>query len=90
MSQAARTVTPSPPAAELPTDLHRYEHGPFKFGDPDLYDRHLMFEDVYKHMPPHLARQREELRALRAIQPKNGSPGRQNLDEQAQSVAKEG
>jgi hypothetical protein len=41
-------------------------------------------------MPPHLARQREELRALRAIQPKNGSAEQQNLDEQAQSVAKEG
>jgi hypothetical protein len=41
-------------------------------------------------MPPHLARQREELRALRAIQPKKGSAQEQQLDEQAQSVAKEG
>jgi len=53
-------------------------------------DPATMFEDVYKHMPPHLARQREELRALRATQPKNGSPEQKNLDEQARSVAKEG
>jgi len=53
-------------------------------------DPATMFEDVYKHMPPHLARQREELRALRAIQPNKGSQEQQNLDEQTQSVAKEG
>ena len=49
-----------------------------------------MFEDVFKHMPPHLTRQREELRALRALEPKKGSPEQVNLDQQAQSVVKEG
>ena len=53
-------------------------------------DPATMFEDVYKHMPPHLARQREELKALRALEAKKGSPEQTNLDQQAQSVAKEG
>ena len=29
-----------------------------------------MFEDVYQHLPPHLAEQREQLRAERATQGK--------------------
>jgi hypothetical protein len=41
-------------------------------------------------MPPHLARQREELKALRALEPRKGSPEQVNLDQQAQPVAKEG
>jgi hypothetical protein len=51
-----------------------------------------MFEDVYKQMPPHLARQREELKALRALQAsiKPGSSEEAELDTQTQSVAKEG
>jgi 2-oxoisovalerate dehydrogenase E1 component subunit alpha len=53
-------------------------------------DPATMFEDVYKQMPPHLARQREELKALRAMAPKRGSTEQANLDEQARSVAKEG
>src|ERR1700759_3859533 len=54
--------------------------------DPDT-----MFEDVYRHMPPHLQRQREQLKALRAMTPKKGSEGEQaNLDEQTRSLAKEG
>ena len=53
-------------------------------------DPATMFEDVYKQMPPHLARQREELKALRAVTPKRAATEQANLDEQARSVAKEG
>jgi hypothetical protein len=49
-----------------------------------------MFEDVFKQMPPHLARQREQLKALRAIEPKKGSPEEAKLDLQTRSIAKEG
>jgi 2-oxoisovalerate dehydrogenase E1 component alpha subunit len=31
--------------------------------EPPRLDPHLMFEDVFKHMPPHLHRQAAELRA---------------------------
>ena len=51
-------------------------------------DPATMFEDVYKHMPPHLQRQREELKALRATAAK-GSAEQEPLD-QTQSIAKEG
>jgi 2-oxoisovalerate dehydrogenase E1 component alpha subunit len=64
-----------------------------KFGtltEGPTLDPSTMFEDVYKHMPPHLARQREELKALRALEIKKGSSEQANLDQQAQSVAKEG
>src|SRR5882672_3189185 len=63
-----------------------------KFGtltEGPTLDPSTMFEDVYKHMPPHLARQREELKALRALEVKKGSSEQANLDQQAQSVAKE-
>jgi 2-oxoisovalerate dehydrogenase E1 component alpha subunit len=53
-----------------------------------------MFEDVFKHMPPHLARQREELKALQALEAKKGAASRaaaqKNLDAQTRSVPKEG
>jgi 2-oxoisovalerate dehydrogenase E1 component alpha subunit len=49
-----------------------------------------MFDDVYKEMPPHLARQREELLALSRVQPARGSDEEHDLDRQAQPVAKEG
>jgi hypothetical protein len=49
-----------------------------------------MFEDVFKHMPPHLARQREQLRALRALEPRKGSEAADNLEHQTRAVAKEG
>ena len=66
-----------------------------KFGtltEGPFLDAATMFEDVYKQMPPHLARQREELKALRALQAsiKPGSSEEAELDAQTQSVAKEG
>ena len=66
-----------------------------KFGtltEGPFLDATTMFEDVYKQMPPHLARQREELKALRALQAsiKPGSSEEADLDAQTQSVAKEG
>jgi 2-oxoisovalerate dehydrogenase E1 component alpha subunit len=53
-------------------------------------DPATMFEDVYRHMPPHLARQREELKTLRAMLPKKGSAEQANLEQTARSTAKEG
>src|SRR5579863_1514204 len=50
-------------------------------------DPATMFEDVFKQMPPHLARQREQLRALRSMK---DPAAEHNLDEQTRSVAKEG
>jgi starch phosphorylase len=35
---------PLPPAGPYP-ELRRFEHGPFRFAEPDLYDRHLMFDN---------------------------------------------
>jgi starch phosphorylase len=32
------------PEAEAHPELRRFEHGPFRFREPDLYDRHLMFD----------------------------------------------
>jgi 2-oxoisovalerate dehydrogenase E1 component alpha subunit len=49
-----------------------------------------MFEDVYKDMPPHLARQRQQLLDLVGKQPSPGSPEARELDQQARPVAKEG
>jgi 2-oxoisovalerate dehydrogenase E1 component alpha subunit len=49
-----------------------------------------MFDDVYKEMPPHLARQREELLQLSGVQPARGSDEEHDLDHQEQPVAKEG
>lgn len=55
-----------------------------------------MFEDVFKHMPAHLARQREQLKALRAAQTRaeaddgaRAAAGR-NLEPEARAVPKEG
>ena len=59
-------------------------------------DPATMFEDVYHEMPPHLARQREELLALSRVktagglEPAGGSDEEHELDRQAQPVAKEG
>ena len=39
-------------------------------------DPATMFDDVYKEMPPHLARQREELLELSRLQPARGSERR--------------
>src|SRR5438552_243001 len=35
-----------PPEVEVEPypELRRFEHGPFRFREPDLYDRHLMFD----------------------------------------------
>jgi glycogen phosphorylase len=44
MSRAVIDRTPEPPAAEPRPELRRFEHGPFRFREPDLYDRHLMFD----------------------------------------------
>jgi 2-oxoisovalerate dehydrogenase E1 component alpha subunit len=53
-------------------------------------DPATMFEDVFKQMPAHLERQREQLKGLLALQPPKGSPAQQQLDEQSRSIAKEG
>jgi starch phosphorylase len=49
MSRAVSDRPPPSPAPEPPPagsrfDLRRFEHGPFSFHEPDLYDRHLMFD----------------------------------------------
>jgi 2-oxoisovalerate dehydrogenase E1 component alpha subunit len=41
-------------------------------------DPATMFEDVFKHMPAHLARQREELKALRESQVRDRTAGQQH------------
>ena len=48
-----------------------------------------MFEDVFKQMPAHLARQRDQLRVLLRAQAQEGSPP-EKAPEGLQSVAKEG
>ncbi len=53
-------------------------------------DAATMFEDVFKHMPPHLARQREQLKALQGLEPPKGSPAQKELERQTRSLAKEG
>jgi 2-oxoisovalerate dehydrogenase E1 component alpha subunit len=53
--------------------------------DPDS-----MFEDVYATLPPHLVRQREEMRALRDARAEPGAGETKALDSQAQRVTKEG
>jgi 2-oxoisovalerate dehydrogenase E1 component alpha subunit len=53
-------------------------------------DPTTMFEDVYKEMPQHLKRQRDELLALTHRQPQQGTAEEHSLDSQAQPVAKEG
>jgi len=53
-------------------------------------DPATMFEDVYKEMPPHLVRQREELLELSSQQPARGSSDEHALDRQARPLAKEG
>ena len=49
-----------------------------------------MFEDVFHEMPPHLARQREELNHLSGTQPAKGSGEEKSLDSRSTAVAKEG
>ncbi|MGH8137016.1 MAG: thiamine pyrophosphate-dependent enzyme [Steroidobacteraceae bacterium] len=58
--------------------------------DGPTLDPATMFEDVFKQMPPHLARQREQLKALQALEHKKGSQAKSNLEQQTRSVAKEG
>jgi 2-oxoisovalerate dehydrogenase E1 component subunit alpha len=53
-------------------------------------DPATMFEDVYKEMPPHLARQREQLLDLIGKQPAPGSSEARELDQQTRPIAKEG
>src|SRR6185437_7394501 len=53
-------------------------------------DPTTMFEDVFHEMPPHLARQREELKRLAEAQPAKGSGEEQSLDARSAAVAKEG
>ncbi len=56
--------------------------------DGPALDPATMFEDVFKQMPPHLVRQREELLALKAL--KDPQLEARNLEPQTRSVAKEG
>jgi 2-oxoisovalerate dehydrogenase E1 component alpha subunit len=53
-------------------------------------DPATMFDDVYKEMPPHLAKQREQLLELARLQPARGPQAEHDPDRQAQPVAKEG
>ena len=48
-----------------------------------------MFDDVYKEMPPHLARQREELLKLQA-QGAVADGAEHDLERPTQPIAKEG
>jgi hypothetical protein len=49
-----------------------------------------MFEDVFKEMPPHLVRQRQQLLDLAKQQPPPGSHEQHDPDRQTRPVAKEG
>ena len=53
-------------------------------------DPATMFEDVYKEMPPHLARQRDQLLELLRQRSSRSSEEARELDRRAQPVAKEG
>jgi 2-oxoisovalerate dehydrogenase E1 component alpha subunit len=53
-------------------------------------DPATMFEDVFHEMPPHLVRQREELKGLARTQPAKGSEEEKSLDAHPAAVAKEG
>ncbi len=53
-------------------------------------DPATMFEDVFHEMPPHLVRQREELRRLAAVQPSKGSEEEKSLEARSGAIAKEG
>jgi len=53
-------------------------------------DPSTMFEDVFHEMPPHLVRQREELKRLSEAQPAKGSGEEQSLDSRSAAIAKEG
>ena len=44
MSRAVTDRPQAPAAAEPHPELRRFEHGPFRFHEPDLYDRHLLFD----------------------------------------------
>ena len=51
--------TPTPTPAEGHPDLRRFEVGPFRFRDPHLYERHLMFDNAVDDSRAH-TRQRFE------------------------------
>jgi len=53
-------------------------------------DPATMFEDVFHEMPPHLARQRAELKSLVDAQPAKGSEEAKSVEAHAAAVAKEG
>ncbi|HEX3842943.1 MAG TPA: hypothetical protein VHV80_01170, partial [Steroidobacteraceae bacterium] len=53
-------------------------------------DPATMFEDVFHEMPPHLMRQRDELKSLAHAQPAKGSADEKSLDVRSAAVAKEG
>jgi 2-oxoisovalerate dehydrogenase E1 component alpha subunit len=53
-------------------------------------DPATMFEDVFKEMPAHLVRQREQLESLRGLEPRRDSTDQGVLDRGTRSVAKEG
>lgn len=53
-------------------------------------DPATMFDDVYKEMPPHLARQRDELLRLTGKQPAQASAEAHELDRSTAPMAKEG
>ncbi len=58
--------------------------------DGPKLDPATMFDDVYAHMPPHLARQREALRSMGEARSGDGSDDRSDLEREARFVAKEG
>ncbi|HET9390388.1 MAG TPA: thiamine pyrophosphate-dependent enzyme [Steroidobacteraceae bacterium] len=57
--------------------------------DGPTLDPATMFEDVFRQMPPHLIRQREQLQELRALEAKDSSADNER-EESTRSFAKEG
>src|SRR6202000_3461420 len=53
-------------------------------------DAATMFEDVFKQMPAHLVKQRDQLKALQALKPSESSAEQQSFEQEARAVAKEG
>ncbi|HZL21285.1 MAG TPA: glycogen/starch/alpha-glucan phosphorylase [Polyangia bacterium] len=65
---AAPTGAPPPGSPPDQVDLRRFEVGPFRFRDSDLYDRHLMFDNAVDRSRAHKRQRFEALaRTLRDL-----------------------
>ena len=58
--------------------------------DGPKLDPATMFDDIYAKIPPHLVRQRAQLQAIGEARSPDGAHDRQDLQREAQFVAKEG